>query len=80
MAKKNNKTQKMALGGEAFHIESPSEAITKGNINYIKNRSDVLDSTQYLQDIGNTLGFAGSILQSNAGNGGSLTNLFKKKN
>lgn len=80
MAKKNNKTQKMALGGEAFHIESPSEAITKGNINYIKNWSDVLDSTQYLQDIGNALGFAGSILQSNAGNGSGLTDLFKKKN
>lgn len=80
MAKKNNKNKKYALGGEVFHIDSPAESIAKGNINFIKNWKRALDDTQYLQDIGDTMGIVGSILQSYGGEGFNLGKLFKGKN
>ena len=68
-----------AYGGTPMYISSPEEDIEMGNIARAKAELDALESTQYLEDIGNVLSTTGSIMQSYGGSGKGLSGLTRTK-
>ena len=68
-----------AYGGTPMYISSPEEDIEMGNIARTKAELDALESTQYLEDIGNILSTTGSIMQSYGGNGKGSSGLTRTK-
>ena len=68
-----------AYGGTPMYISSPEEDIEMGNIAIAKAELDALESTQYLEDIGNVLSTTGSIMQSYGGSGKGLSGLTRTK-